>query len=136
MELKRLDRIRSFRASGAQRLAQLAAFVETLPPGKLTLAQWYARGRGCAVGLAARDPWFQAQGLRLEGVGSPGECRPAFGDLGDWAAVTAFFELTPEAARQLFDRQGYGGELRPKPRQMAEQIRRHLAERAVPAPAL
>ena len=136
MELKRLDQVGSYRASGAQRLAQLAAFVEALPPGKLTFGQWYAQGRGCAVGLvAAHDPWFQAQGLRLQGVGSPGDCRPTYGGAGDWAAVTAFFELSPAEARQLFDRLGYEGELRPSPRRVAERIRQHLVRRDAPAPA-
>lgn len=127
MELKKLDRVSSYQASGSERLEQLAAYVESLPPGRLTLACWYGQGHGCAIGLgAAGDPWFQAQGLRLEGVGSLSDCRPTYRGQSDWGAVAAFFELSMAEARQLFDRRGYDGELRPKPQMVAEKIRRHL----------
>lgn len=137
MEYKRRKDIAAHRASGSERLERLAAFLEELPADSLTFCCWYDRGKGCAVGLAAAlDPWFKAQGLRLEGVESVKECRPVYRSRSDWAAVTAFFGLTGEDARALFDRGGYGGEVRPHPRQVARRIRMHLSRAesmAIPA---
>ena len=127
MELKRATDYPHHRASGAERLGEMARFLDTLPRGKLTFAHWYDRGRGCAVGLAARDPWFMAQGLRLDDADSLKDCRPAFGAARDWAAVTAFFEIAPSVARTLFTRGGYQGEVMPNPKLVAANIRRHLA---------
>ena len=128
MDYKRPRNIPQFVASGSERLEQLAAFVENLPAGKLTFSRWYGHGRGCAVGLAAAGhPWFLAQGLRLEGGDSLKDCRPIYGTASDWAAVAAFFELSPGDARQLFDREGYGGRIRPAPQEVAGKIREYLA---------
>ena len=128
MDQRRPTQIPQFVARGSERLAQLADFVETLPPGTLTFSHWYGHGRGCAVGLAAAgQPWFLAQGLRLEREDSLKDCRPIYGEASDWAAVAAFFEISPAQARQLFDRQGYGGRIRPTPDEVAGKIRAHLA---------
>ena len=128
MELRRANDIPRGGASGRERLAALADFVESLPPGTLTFSRWYGQGRGCAVGLAAaREPWFAAQGLRLEREDSLKDCRPSYAGLSDWDAVAAFFELTPEAARRLFDRAGYDGQIQPKPEAVALNVRRYLA---------
>jgi len=132
MELKRPNDIPRSGESGRARLAALADFVEQLPPGTLTFSRWYGQGRGCAVGqAAARDPWFAAQGLRLEREESLKDCRPSYAGLSDWDAVATFFELTPEAARQLFDRAGYDGQIRPEPAAVAGKIRHHLARTEV-----
>lgn len=137
MEHRRRKDIPAYCATGPERLERLAAFVEELPADLLTFCCWYDGNKGCAVGLAAAlDPWFKAQGLRLEGVESVKECRPIYRDRSDWAAVTAFFELTGEDARALFDRGGYGGEVRPQPRRVARKIRTHLRRAdAVAVPA-
>lgn len=128
MDYKRPHRIPQFVASGSERLEQLAAFVESLPAGELTFSRWYGHGRGCAVGLAAAGhPWFLAQGLRLEGGDSLKDCRPIYGTASDWAAVAAFFDLSPGEARRLFDREGYGGRIRPTPKEVAGKIRAYLA---------
>jgi len=120
--------IPQFVASGSQRLEQLARFVESLPAGKLTFSRWYGHGRGCAVGLAAAGhPWFLAQGLRLDSSDSLKDCRPVYGTASDWKAVAAFFDLSPGEARQLFDREGYGGRIRPTPQEVAGKIRGYLA---------
>ena len=127
MERRTPQEIPRHGASGAERLAMLADFVETLPPGKVTFARWYGQGRGCAVGLAAaHEPWFLFQGLKLEREESLKDCRPSFAGLSDWDAVAAFFEISPAEARQLFDRAGYSGEIHPTPRQVADKIRCHL----------
>lgn len=131
MEHKRPGDIPRRGADGRERLARLADYVETLPPGKLTFARWYGQGRGCAVGLAAaNEPWFLAQGLKLEREESLKDCRPRFGEASDWDAVASFFEISPAEARQLFDRAGYDGEIRPEPRRVADKLRAFLARTA------
>ena len=40
-------------ASGHERLAYLAAFLDTVAPDRVTFSRWYGSGKGCAVGLAA-----------------------------------------------------------------------------------
>ncbi len=130
MDYRRPQDIPHFKASGRERLEQLAGFVETLPAGKLTFSHWYSHGRGCAVGLAAAGhPWFLAQGLRLEREDSLKDCRPTYGGRSDWAAVADFFEISPADARQLFDREGYGGDIRPGPERVVRKIRGFLAAR-------
>ena len=129
MEQRTPQEIPRHGASGAERLAMLADFVETLPPGKVTFARWYGQRRGCAVGLAAaQDPWFAAQGLKLEREESLKDCRPCYAGRSDWAAVVAFFDVSPADARHLFDRVGYGGEICPAPARVAARIRNHLAQ--------
>ena len=128
MDHQRPQTVPHYVASGRERLARLADFLESLPPGKLTFSRWYGLGRGCAVGLAAAgDPWFLAQGLRLRAEDSLKDCGPVYAGFSDWAAVTAFFEISPAAARSLFDRAGYGGDMQPAAARVARKIRRHLA---------
>ncbi|MBI4182504.1 MAG: hypothetical protein HY521_00735 [Proteobacteria bacterium] len=135
MEARPRRDIRTHVASGRERLERLAALVETLPPATFTLSRWYGQGRGCAVGWAAAgDPWFQAQGLRLEGDGSLKDCRPVYGEKTDWQAVQGFFDLSFEDVARLFVPAAYDGEMQPHPRRMATRIRRFLAaSRAAPA---
>lgn len=115
-------------ASGPERLATLATFLETLPPNRLTLGFWFKDGRGCAVGLAAAmEPWFQAQGLRLKDIDRPVLCHPVYQDRSDWDAVAAFFGLSFEHCRELFSAAAYKGMLRPSPSVMVGRIRRYLA---------
>jgi len=101
--------LKSYQASPEERLEHLAAFLSTLPNGSLTFSRWYGQRGGCAVGLAAaRSPWFQAQGLRLENIDSMKDCHP------------------------VFDR--YGGNMRPDPSLVARKIRANLSERAEKLP--
>jgi hypothetical protein len=51
----------------------------------------------CGIGVAARDPWAQAQGFHLEGP------LPRFGELKGWEAVIAWFEITDTEAWDLFE---------------------------------
>ncbi len=134
MDHHRLQDIPRHAAGGRERLARLADFVEALPPSKLTFLRWYGLGRGCAVGLAAAgEPWFLAQGLRLQAEDSLKDCGPTYGGFSDWPAVAAFFEISLPTARGLFDSAGYGGDMQPTPARVAEQIRRHLADQPVAA---
>lgn len=137
MEYRRRQDIPAHQAPGSERLERLAGFLDDLSADALTFCCWYSRGKGCAVGLAAAmNPWFRAQGLRLESAESVKDCRPVYRNHSDWQAVAAFFALTNEDARALFDRGGYGGRVRPHPRQVARKIRARLraGERhAIPA---
>lgn len=126
-----------FKAPTRERLERLAQFVETIAPEALTFTKWYGHGKGCPIGLAAAtDPWFQAQGLGLRHNESLKECQPVYLDFRDWRAVTKFFELSMDDARSLFSQDGYGGEFRPHPKRVAENIRRHLVHVVGLAPAL
>ena len=120
-------------ARGPERLAALATFLDALPPKRLTLCLWFRNGRGCAVGLAAAtEPWFQAQGLRLEDIDRPSLCRPVYQGKTDWDAVSAFFDLSYEQAQGLFSAAAYKDVRQPVPRLIAARIRRHLASGAPP----
>ena len=114
-------------ASGRERLEMLAAFVETLPAERLTLTRWFGFGKGCAVAWAANDPWFRAQGLRLEDSEDVARCRPQFRQRSDWDAVAGFFEISTADAQRLL---GGASGLRPDPAELAGRIRAFLAERA------
>jgi len=127
MLLRSRSRVDAHVASGRERLSMLADFVETLPAERLSLTRWFGFGKGCAVAWAATDPWFRAQGLRLEEADSLAGCRPEYRQRTDWAAVASFFEITPAEAQMLF---GGGSGLRPEPTALAGRIRSFLAERA------
>jgi hypothetical protein len=78
MLLRSRSRMDAHVASGRERLLMLADFVETLPAERLSLTRWFGFGKGCAVAWAATDPWFRAQGLRLEEADSVSGCRPEY----------------------------------------------------------
>jgi hypothetical protein len=122
--------VASYRASGTERLAQLADFLDRLEDGRLTFAWWYGDGKGCAVALAAAEaPWFQAQGLSLANAHAPRDCHPVYDGATEWRALARFFELDVKTLRRLFDRTGYDGNLRPRPAEISGKIRHFLAAR-------
>ncbi len=124
MKYRRPQEIPNYAASGRERLEHLADFLDCLAPEKLTFGFWYDQGKGCAVGLAAAmNPWFRAQGLRLEDEDSLKDCHPVYSRATDWRAISAFFEISPTDARRLFHQAGYGGDLRPHPARIAEKVR-------------
>ena len=132
MDIRRPQEVPQYQASGAERLAQLATFADDLAPSQFNLSCWYSRGKGCAVGLAAaNEPWFQAQGLRLEAQDSLKDCRPVYQGAKDWDAVAAFFEISLTEARQLFQREAATGGLHPDPKRIVAKIRAFLAEQRV-----
>ena len=126
MLLRSPSRVDAHVATGRERLSMLADFVETLPPERLSLTRWFGFGKGCAVAWAATDPWFRAQGLRLQEPDSIAGCRPEYRERTDWAAVASFFEITQPEAQMLF---GGGSGLRPNPSALAGRIRSFLYER-------
>ena len=133
MDSRRPQEIPQYQASGAERLEQLANFADDLALHQFNLSCWYSRGKGCAVGLAAQEPWFQAQGLRLEAEESLKDCRPVYRGAKDWVAVAAFFEISIAQARQLFQREPATGGLQPDPKRIVAKIRAFLAEQEISA---
>ena len=129
MESKTIGDIPRYDASGLERLSELATFLEELPADRLTFTRWYGEGKGCAVGLAAaRNPWFQAQGLRLTEDSTGKICWPVYAGESDRAAVAKFFGISQTDLRELLDPEGYDGLLDPHPRTVAEKIRTFLTE--------
>ena len=132
MQSRAFDDIARYDASGSERLAELAAFLDELPADRLTFTRWYGEGKGCAVGLAAaHNPWFQAQGLRLEQNAAGQICWPVYGGLSDRAAVGKFFGLDQSQLKDLLDPVGYKGSLDPHPKSVASKIRAFLAEKVL-----
>jgi hypothetical protein len=125
---------KSYRASGAERLARLADFLDEVPPERLTFSWWYGNGKGCAVALAAAEaPWFKAQGLALADDDKPTACHPVYDGATEWRAVSRFFEIGVDEARCLFASTGYDGNLRPRPHEVAGKIREFLAAKTLAA---
>jgi hypothetical protein len=129
MEYKQSWEIPRHRATGRERLERLAVFLEQLSDRHVSFDSW----RTCAVGLAANDPWFLAQGLALQHDDRRDEWRPAYAGRTDWIAVSKFFEISVGESRQLLDSSGYDGEMRSGRTSMIEKIRRHLAAAPVAA---
>lgn len=77
----------------------------------------------CAVGYAACDPWFNAQGLSLVG-GEPAITGVEEG----WDSVELFFDLGEGDARYLFCSSRYGTGPDTSPSQVAARIREFIAE--------
>ncbi len=128
MEYRVPREIPTYLASGRERLAHLAAFLDGLQPEKLTLTRWYGDGIGCAVGLAAAlDPWFKAQGVRLADQEDFKQCRPVYQGKTDWRAVASFFQIGVNEAAHLFGRRSCGRQAQPHPSRMAARIRAYLA---------
>ena len=129
MEVRSREDVQGYEATGRERLTELAEFLDEVPADRLTFACWYSHGKGCAVGLAAaHNPWFQAQGFRLEYDASNRNCWPIYGGHSDRAAVAEFFGLTLTEMRLLLGPEGYGGKVEPHPRLVARNIRSFLAE--------
>lgn len=127
--MRRLEprELRRHGGTGRARLARLADFVARQSPRRLTFARWYGLDSGCALGLAAaEDPWFRAQGLRLEPDPDSRTLRPVYDGMTDWAAVARFLELDVASARELLGPEGYSGRQRPDPRAVADKLRARL----------
>tara|TARA_A100001037_G_scaffold306234_1_gene350087 strand:+ start:2855 stop:3064 length:210 start_codon:yes stop_codon:yes gene_type:complete len=54
------------------------------------------------------------------------DCHPVFGTHAEGNAVASFFALSSEDMRSLFDQSGYGGNMRPRPSDVARKIREHV----------
>lgn len=115
------------------RLERLAALLDTVPADQFNLRHWDCGTTACAVGWAARDPGFQAEGLRL--VGRELGLVPKYDDeTGIWAAE-AFFGLGWDVTCNLFLSSRYWDGTDTRPGQVAARIRELLAADPAPEPA-
>lgn len=82
--------------------------------------------KGCACGLAALNPTFQAAGV---GLPYPGEYRFVYGGLSGWPAVKAFFGINGRQAEYLFYAPSYKGKTygNEAARKVARRIRSFIA---------
>lgn len=68
---------------------------------RFCLSSWDCGTAACAVGLAARNKWFNARGLKMnKGV-------PAFKEHRNWRAVSEFFKIYISDAEELFSMYSY-----------------------------
>lgn len=75
----------------------------------------------CAIGWCCRDAWFMDRGLRMT-------WQPATDRFHGWYAVAHFFQITEQAATELFSYMGYDCHyMDVTPRMVIEQIERVLA---------
>jgi hypothetical protein len=108
-----------------ERLQQMVTMLRGLPEGKrktFDLDEWQYGTSACAVGYACLDPVFNGQGLRFEGLS------PEFADNRGWDAVTAFFQIDPGDACQLFEISSYSTRGNTTPAQVADRIEAFIAE--------
>ena len=81
--------------------------LERVDPRQFDLTYWKCGTTACAIGHFARDPVFQACGLkmrRMTGTHITEELRifPRFGGRENYRAVEALFEIDEETAQHLF----------------------------------
>lgn len=67
----------------------------------------------CAVGWAAINPEFRAQGFTLKREPGASHLQPSYGGRSGWSAVDAFFELSGKDADILFSGSSYIGTVLP-----------------------
>ena len=97
-----------------ERLTRLHALVSGISPAVLNMETWLGQGgcgtTACAVGWAAQDPWFKAQGLELVDAKWSGPrtfYRPVFGGKENMAAAALLFDLDPDITDTLFGDMAY-----------------------------
>ena len=93
-----------------ERLQQVVRVLEGLPSSVgFSLDRWTCGTTACAIGWAARDPWFTRRGLKMEEEweGDSGDGSPYFREEYDWNAIVAFFGLTRGEAEYLFYSDAY-----------------------------
>jgi hypothetical protein len=116
-----------------ERLQHLITILEKVPEEKFDLLSWHCGTTACAVGHAALDPVFNAQGFKL----SPGiysqAAHPTFKPDEDsethtgWSAVAEFFDLSYGMACYLFDKARYD-ELNPTTADVIKRIKLYLEQ--------
>lgn len=121
-----------------QRLQHLITILENVPEEKFDLKNWACGATACAIGHAALDPVFVAEGFKLQAeqldADFPRVAYPIF-DLSagcrfdGFEAVHVFFDLTPDQASDLFMSWAYfdRGIAKPQPQDVIHRIRELLA---------
>lgn len=113
----------------------------SLTDKNFNLSEWfhdYGETRGtvaCAVGWAASDPWFNAEGLKLEpysGMTGNDMKTPTFIDADGWkyrgySAVNYFFDIEGDTSSWLFSYPAYDPEDVRNPLAVAKRIREFVS---------
>ena len=86
------------------RLETLLAHLKTVPEEKFGISDWKCGTAACAIGHAGSIPEFKLAGFSCAAV--PEVLSPN-GSLIGWRAVTRFFDLDIEEARELFSGERY-----------------------------
>ena len=97
-------------------------------PKHFSLTVWACGTSACAIGYATFYVPFNKLGFGLDV--NYGDFVPTYKLLRGWAAVHAFFGLTGEAARSLFDTSGYSCLFYVTPLSVATNIRSYLSQTA------
>lgn len=125
------------------RMKHMLEILERVEPKHFDLSSWAWRPReappftcattACAIGHAAGDPEFQAQGLKLvQHPSEPWRGVPVYEPAGrdypvdGWCAVLDFFEINEGQASYLFDPGSYWEHHRRSPSEVARRIRKVL----------
>lgn len=117
-----------------QRLEHLIEVLDSVPRKRFSLDHWSCDTSACAVGWAAQDPKFKADGFKLARPLLDYEPHPVYQPVKGgpftegWEAVCEFFELTHEDAEWLFSIDCYDDFVAVKPRDVAKRIRALLEE--------
>lgn len=82
------------------RLQHLITVLEKVPPHHFDMVNWTCGSSACALGWAAQDREFKAQGLIL--LSNTVGHIPTYSDDLGFAAAQGFFGLTPQQAYHLF----------------------------------
>lgn len=109
------------------RLALTADVLDNVPPREFDLGVWrytqddnhYCGFVGCAIGHATADKRHNALGLSY----SVHRRAPVYNGRTGWHAVEAFYALPDFLAHNLFSRQSYPYNSRPRPADVADRIR-------------
>ena len=112
------------------RLARLANLLDTVPAKQFDMLFWETATQADPIGWAARDPEFQAEGLKM--VQHFNRRVPFFSNAIEWEAVCSFFDLTPAQADHLFWEYAYPTQLVVQPEHVAKRIRHMLVTAAIP----
>jgi hypothetical protein len=87
------------------RLNHLITILENVPPERFDLGTWSCGTTACAVGWAAVDKNFNAEGFYL--FNTIPHLRTEHETLKSWDAVKVFFELTSTQVYHLFSDEEY-----------------------------
>lgn len=115
-------------STNLEAIARLVVLLEKTPDENFNIGSWTCGTVHCAAGLAACDPWFNAQGFRLDEDGDVVLKQPNINygySLHHWQAVTAIFNIGYQEAEWLFSGYEYLNEY-PEPNDFTDEERAYL----------
>lgn len=107
------------------KLLRVADICDKVDPEKFSLRDWDYNGCRCAVGHAMNDSWFNERGFHSTDDNCLRQA-PLFGNLRQWTAIVAFFEITIDEAEFLFVEDSY---VSSSPKEVAIRIRLFVEQR-------